>query len=110
LEWSLTHFLPEAPKRCHEDVLQRRLVDPDLVDANPAFTHCFFNGAFGLVGLAYEKIQAIAESLNVYDYLIGPTDPGENSLGFRKVGDAKLEALRIQVRSQFAGRSELLNP
>ena len=85
LEGSLTHFLPQAAKRRHENVFERWLINANFPDVNPGGAHRLFKCALRLGRLAYEKIQSVAESLHIHDIPIWSADAGENSRGFGKV-------------------------
>ena len=99
--------MSQTAQRGDEGVFERRFVDAGLVDRMPRGSHGFFQNAFCLDRLAYQKIEMVAESLRVQDFAILSADLRKRPVRFAQVWSVEFKPFCVEAGPKLVRRADL---
>ncbi len=103
----LVDLLTEVPECGDEGVFERGVVDADVVDREPNGGERFVCDSAGVVRLANEHVETIAEALDVDDLGVGTRERRQRAFGLREVRTMDFHAACTEAGAQFGGRAGL---
>jgi len=109
LRWPVVNLFAEVAQRGYEGVFEGRVVEADVVNGQARLAQGAFDFDAGGGGVRGEKIEAVAETLNVYDLFSGAGDGVKKALGERQIAGAKFHAFRMKAGAQLSGSAQLAN-
>ena len=96
--------LSQVPQGRDECVLERRFVDPNIVDDQPLGAQCVVGGALRFLRLVNQQVQPVAESLDVDNLFVGARDRGKHALRQAQIRSVDFHAPGMQAGPKL-GRS-----